>query len=84
MYFCVIFLFRFFYFATFAADNINFLIFTDMKKDKIFYTANEVAELLSVSSATVRNWVKSGELDAIRIGSVLRIRKEGVDQLIRG
>lgn len=55
-----------------------------MKKDKIFYTANEVAELLSVSSATVRNWVKSGELDAIRIGSVLRIRKEGVDQLIRG
>lgn len=55
-----------------------------MKKEKFFYTANEVAEILSVSSATVRNWVKSGTLDAIQVGKVVRIRKEGVDQLVRG
>lgn len=84
MYFCVIFLFRFFYFATFAADNINFLIFYNMKNNKFFYTANEVAEMLSVSGATVRNWVKSGMLDAIQVGKAVRIRKEGVDKLIEG
>lgn len=55
-----------------------------MKNNKFFYTANEVAEMLSVSGATVRNWVKSGMFDAIQVGKVVRIRKEGVDKLIEG
>lgn len=55
-----------------------------MDKAKIFYTANEVAELLNVTSATVRNWLKSGTIPAIQVGSTWRIRKEAVDELING
>lgn len=67
-----------------CAIIINFNFFTKMDKVKIFYTANEVAELLNVTSATVRNWLKSGTIPAIQVGSTWRIRKEAVDELING
>ena len=47
-------------------------------------TANEVAEALAVSVATVRRWERSGVLRGVRIGRVLRFRAADVDALIDG
>jgi excisionase family DNA binding protein len=38
-----------------------------------FFTLNEVAERLSVSSRTVRRWIKAGALPVHRIGGLVRI-----------
>ena len=39
------------------------------------YTTDEVAKLLRVSQRTVQDWIRSGELAAIRYGRLLRIRQ---------
>jgi excisionase family DNA binding protein len=38
-----------------------------------FFTLNEVAERLRVSSRTVRRWIKAGALPVHRIGGLVRI-----------
>ena len=44
-----------------------------------FLTPEEVADLLRVSRRTVYNWLRAGQLPAIRIGKVWRIRREDLD-----
>jgi excisionase family DNA binding protein len=44
--------------------------------DKAYYRASEVARVLDVSDATVRNWIQEGRLKAHRFGKVLRIPRE--------
>lgn len=48
------------------------------------YSVNEVAKLLDVTTATVRNWVKRGDLKAIRVGSTVRFKKEVIDKVMEG
>ena len=38
-----------------------------------FFTTHEIAELLKVSEATVRNWIHEGELRAVRFGRDFRV-----------
>jgi excisionase family DNA binding protein len=38
-----------------------------------FYTIAHVAEMLEVSSRTVRRWIKEGHLGVLRVGGVVRI-----------
>lgn len=38
-----------------------------------FYSIKEVAHFLSVSTRTIRRWIKSGELRARQLGGVVRI-----------
>ena len=38
-----------------------------------FYTIAEVAELLAVTTRTIRRWIKAGDLVAHRMGGVVRI-----------
>lgn len=40
-----------------------------------FYTIPEVADLLKVSAATVRSWIKHEELRAVRLEREFRIAK---------
>ena len=40
----------------------------DPTTDKL-YTTNEVAEFFSVTSETVRDWITTGKLSAVRLGS---------------
>lgn len=40
-----------------------------------YYTVSEVAELLRVSEMTVRRWIWSGKLPAVRTGRLVRIRQ---------
>ncbi len=43
------------------------------------FTVSEVAELCKVSPRTVFRWLSEGEMPAIRIGNVTRVRREDLD-----
>lgn len=42
-------------------------------KTPLFYSVNQVADMLAVSDRTVRRWIKSGKLVAHVFGSAVRI-----------
>lgn len=44
-----------------------------------FFTVNEVADHLRVSSMTVYRLVKAGDLPAVRIGKSYRVREDDLD-----
>lgn len=48
-----------------------------------FYTIDEVAELLGLSSQTIRKLVKEGRIKAIRLGHAYRIQVESIQYLKR-
>lgn len=49
---------------------------------KPFLTAKEIAETMGVSRWTVARWLESGELKAIRVGAVLRIRRQDFERFL--
>lgn len=48
-----------------------------------FYTPQEIAEMLKVTDKTVRNWIRSGELDALIVGKSYRIPEDSIKNLIK-
>lgn len=46
------------------------------------YTLKQAADLLQVTTRTVRNWIKQGKIQAFKLGSTWRIRREEVDRLL--
>ena len=40
-----------------------------MASEELFLTLEDIAERLKVSVSTVRRWVKSGDLKAIKVGN---------------
>lgn len=48
-----------------------------------FQTVKDIAELLKVGEATVRRWIKDGELRAIDIGRGWRIDPQDLDDFLR-
>mgnify|MGYP001440906607 CR=1 FL=1 len=49
--------------------------------EEFFYTTEEVAKMFRVSMQTVQNWLRSGEIQGIKIGKQWRIPKEEIDNL---
>ena len=49
-----------------------------------YQTVKEIADLLKVNEATVRRWIKDGELRAIDIGKGWRIGGDDLDAFIEG
>ncbi len=47
------------------------------------YTVKEVSELISVGPATIKNWIKAGRLEAIKMGQAWRFTEEMVQDLIK-
>jgi excisionase family DNA binding protein len=47
-----------------------------------FYDLNEVADLLKVSTMTVRRWIKTGKLKAVRIGRKYLITEDTILQFV--
>jgi excisionase family DNA binding protein len=45
-------------------------------------TVNETANMLRVSPITIRRYIASGRLRAERVGHVIRIRREAIDEFI--
>jgi len=46
-------------------------------------SVKEIAKFLSVSKRTVQRMVKRGELDAVRVGGQIRVRRTALDRLLR-
>ena len=55
---------------------------TAMTPTPIFYTTEEIADLLKVSAKTVREMIKSKRLQAVRVGQEYRITDEQIRQYI--
>ncbi len=51
--------------------------------EEIVYTILEAAKLLKVSDDTIRRLIKSGELEAVKVGNQWRIKKESLDKLLK-
>ena len=51
-------------------------------KDKSLFSTLEVAKILDVSRVTVFNRIKSGEIDAIKVGRAYLISKEELDRYL--
>jgi|SRR5271167_1133900 len=51
--------------------------------DEQLLTVEQVAGEFQLTSQTIRNWIKSGALSAVRIGHVYRVRREDVDAMMR-
>lgn len=49
---------------------------------KTLYSVKEVAGQLGVHPETIRRLIHDGRLDAVRIGRVLRVDGEAVDQFL--
>jgi len=47
-----------------------------------FLTVQEIADLLKVNQQTVRNWIDTGRLPAVRIGRRIRVRRVDLDRLL--
>ncbi len=48
-----------------------------------YQTVKELAERLEISEATVRQWIKSGDLRAIDIGKGWRIADTDLDRFLK-
>ena len=48
----------------------------------IFYTTEEVAELLKISAKTVREMIKDKRLQAVRVGKEYRITEDQIRQYV--
>ena len=46
-------------------------------------SVKEIAKMLSVSKRTIQRMVKRGDLDAIRVGGQIRVRRSALDQMLR-
>jgi excisionase family DNA binding protein len=50
-------------------------------KDPNILTVEQVADEFQLTPQTIRNWIKSGALPAIKVGHVYRLKREDVDAL---
>jgi excisionase family DNA binding protein len=57
------------------------LIIEYMSNDK-FYTVQEVSTLLQVHWQSVLNYIKKGDLEALKLGKGYRISQESLDKFI--
>ena len=49
----------------------------------LFYTTEEVADLLKISAKTVREMIKSKRLEAVRVGKEYRITEDQIRKYIK-
>lgn len=49
--------------------------------ESIFYTVQEVADILSLSEQTIRKLIREGRLKAVRLGRTYRIPSEALINL---
>jgi excisionase family DNA binding protein len=51
-------------------------------EDLKLYTIKEITEILKVSQRTIYNYIKNGNLKAVKIGKYWRIKKEDLQRLL--
>lgn len=50
----------------------------------VVYTIEEAAQILKVSTATIRRMINDGDIQVIRVRGQIRIPKEELDRILRG
>lgn len=55
---------------------------SETTREPEYLTVEEVATLLRLREKTVREWISRGILEAYKIGKVLRIRRDHLDQAL--
>lgn len=53
------------------------------KAEKEFYTAHDLAKVLSLNVMTIYRYIKSGKLKAHKIGKEFRIAKEEFERFLK-
>jgi excisionase family DNA binding protein len=51
-----------------------------MNTEEQILTLQETAKLLKVSQATLRRWIKSGQIPAFRVGRAFRVRLADIEK----
>jgi len=51
-------------------------------REKLFYTSEDIAEMLELSVDTIRRYIREGKLPAIRLGGAYRIKREDFERFI--
>lgn len=54
-----------------------------MKRNKEFYTAQELATKLRVNIMTIYRYIKAGKLKAYKIGKEFRIKKDEFEKMLK-
>lgn len=54
-----------------------------MKLTKGLYTVKEVAKILDVHEQTLYDWIEQKKVKAIRLGRLIRIRKEELNRILK-
>jgi excisionase family DNA binding protein len=55
-----------------------------MQNDKPYYTAKELAEMLSMNVMTIYRYIKAKRLKAYKIGKEFRIEREEFERFMKG
>jgi excisionase family DNA binding protein len=55
-----------------------------MQNNKPYYTAKELAEMLSVNIMTIYRYIKAKRLKAYKIGKEFRIEREEFERFMKG
>jgi len=50
--------------------------------DKMFYTPEDIAEMLELDVGTIRRYIRQGKLPAIKLEGAYRIRREDFERFI--
>ena len=53
-----------------------------MDENQVLLTTGEIAEILKVTSATIRNWIKKGIIPSIKVGHLYFIRESDFYELL--
>lgn len=51
-------------------------------RSEVYYSADQVMAMLSVSKRTLCRWDKSNYLNSIRVGGLVRYRKSDIDRML--
>ncbi len=55
-----------------------------MDTNNKYYTAEEVAEMLKITTESVRRWVRDGKLKSVKLsGRFIRISQEDLDEFVK-
>src|ERR1019366_5578844 len=53
------------------------------RRERRTASVEQIASEFQLTSQTIRNWIKSGALSAVKVGHVYRVRREDVDAMMR-
>lgn len=54
-----------------------------MENDNKYYTTDEVAETLKVTTESVRRWIRDGKLSSVKLsGKFIRVSQKDLDDFI--